>query len=106
MRTNAPDEICVLIVEDSQSARSMIRTVQALYQMAGSERATAGLKGALNVLPFSSIQHDPLFEDKRPSSVLQLADYCAYVVKRTIRGDPKILRFAQPIRRLVIERLA
>jgi hypothetical protein len=37
---------------------------------------------ARRFFPFRRIKHDPLFEPKKRSSILQLADFGAYVAKR------------------------
>ena len=99
MRTNAPNEICMVIVEDSESARSLIRATHNFYQ----DKGMVGLTQAeRSHLPFRSIMEDPLFQGKRPSSILQLADFCAYVFKRFLmnQSDERYLRFWKPMRDL------
>jgi hypothetical protein len=47
--------------------------------------------------PFRKIKHDPLFEPKRKSSVLQIADFCAYVLKRFLMQDRRYDRYVEKI---------
>ena len=49
--------------------------------------------------PFRRIKQDPLFEPKKKSSLLQLADFWAYVAKRNAMnpGDPRYSRFLDPM---------
>jgi hypothetical protein len=103
MRAKTQNEVCMLVVEDTESGRSMIRNLQKHYQKPGAERAVADMGLKFNVLPLRSIRHDPLFEGKRPSSVLQLADFCAFLIKRILSGDQRVLRFLKPIRHLVVD---
>lgn len=85
MRRNAPNEVCMMIVEDNDQARRHIREFQQYYQ---THSITAALDDdAKKYFPFRKIKEDPLFQAKRPSSVLQLADFWAYIAKR-IAMDP------------------
>ncbi len=96
MRQQAPTEVCMLIAEDNSSARSAIRDMQQYHQN----------KNAFDLIddprvrqfyPLRKVKEDPLFQAKRPSSVLQLADFCAYVVKRFLMQDRRYDRFVEPL---------
>ena len=54
---------------------------------------------ARKVFPFRRIKHDPLFEPKKRSSILQLADFWAYVAKRIAMNpeDRRYRRFYDPM---------
>ena len=80
MRRHASDEICMMIVEDNDQARQHIRTFQQYYQKNSSLIEMDA--EARSYFPFRKIKEDPLFQGKRPSSVLQLADFWAYIAKR------------------------
>lgn len=79
LRQQSKDEICMMVVEDNDQARKLIRETQNENQNRHLEVTNEELRG---LLPFKRIMEDPLFQPKRRSSVLQLADFCAYVCKR------------------------
>lgn len=94
MRHNASNEVCLLVVEDHAEARSLVRETQAYHQ---DRRILATLaEEHRGLLPLRKIKEDPLFQNKRPSGVLQLADFCAYVRKRALMGDGRYWRFVSP----------
>jgi hypothetical protein len=98
MRKNAPLEFCMSIVEDNDAARSMSRAVHRSLQDEGFALQVSA-QDALGIsLPIRAIREDPLFQAKRPGSVLQLADFCAYIVKRILMGDAKCGRFFEPFK--------
>jgi hypothetical protein len=102
MRIEAKDEVCLLVIEDNADARKLIRETQNYNQNAN---IIASLdETAKKYLPFKKIKEDPLFSPKKPSSVLQLADFCAYVFKRVQMNpnDHRYLRFANPMRQQLV----
>jgi len=89
LRHLSRDEICMMVVEDNEQARTLIRETQNEHQ-----RSDADLSEEMReILPFKRIMEDPLFQPKRRSSVLQLADFCAYVIKRRFMSDRRYDRF-------------
>ena len=94
---NTNGEICMMIVEDNDNARRFIRQFQNHYQQ---QEAVKTLDAeARKVFPFRRIKHDPLFEPKKRSSILQLADFWAYVAKRIAMNsaDRRYRRFYGPM---------
>jgi hypothetical protein len=89
LRRQADDEICLMVVEDNEQARTLIRETQ-VYNQRPNTNLPEDMRG---VLPLKRIMEDPLFQRKRRSSVLQLADFCAYVVKRRLMSDRRYDRF-------------
>lgn len=86
MRAAASNEVCMLIVEDNQRMRTSIKNVQRHYQ--GRSLEALVLDGeSTKLFPFRKIKEDPLFQEKTKSSVLQVADYCAFVCKRLIMNQ-------------------
>jgi len=80
MRLNASNENCVLVVENNDRARSLIRDIHQFHQSDPTRELLKDLgKG---FFPFRKIRQDPLFQEKRPSSALIVADFCAYVSKK------------------------
>jgi hypothetical protein len=80
MRGNASNEVCMLIVEDNERARRFIR--QSILHLQKERFQLVGLPDESIHFPLRKIKEEPLFQNKRSSSVLQLADFCAYVFKR------------------------
>jgi hypothetical protein len=83
-RSNAPNEHCLMIVEDNQQARKLIQDTHRYYQ----ERKIESLlnENERRYFPLRKIVEDPLLQAKRAESPLQLADFCAYVIKRRLMG--------------------
>jgi hypothetical protein len=96
MRQQASNEICLLIVEDNQEVRSVLRQTQKNLQ-SGAWVGNLDLRHSAH-FPFRKIKEDPLFQPKRSSSVLQIADFCAYVYKRILTSDARYERFFDPMR--------
>jgi hypothetical protein len=100
MRRHAPQEVCMMIVEDNDQARSTIRELQSAYQKSQAfdpEDARSQL-----YLPFRKIKEDPLFQRKRKSSVLQVADFCAYVSKRVVMNDDHYWEYYQAFKEKIV----
>jgi len=85
MRKNAPDEVCILVAEDNREARRFIKETHTRYQNKKIVEAADPWFG--EHFPFRKIREEPLFQGKRRSNVLQIADFCAYVIKRHLTKD-------------------
>lgn len=101
MRANTSNEVCILIAEDNDNARRMIRGAQNFYQ---DPKKVATLRdyGTPEVamhLPFRKIKEDPLFQPKKRSHPMIISDFCAYVLKKVLMGDEKYNRFFAPWRK-------
>lgn len=96
MRKNASGENCMLIVEDNKQARETIKQVHNHHQ----DKRLADVldEQTLRHFPLRKIKEDPLFQPKKPTSPLVLADFCAYVFKRILMNDRRYDRFFDPIR--------
>lgn len=102
MRLHAQRENCVLVIENNDLMRNLINEVQDVYRkgqllrdMFQDGNEPTGAQAVL--LPFEKIRHRPLWDIKQPSSVLQIADFAAYVWKRHIMEDAGYDRFWKPI---------
>lgn len=85
MREHAGNQACFIVVEDNERARKLIRDTQVHHQ---DPRILKQLdEASRRHFPFRRLMEDPSFQPKRPSSVLQLSDFCAYVFKRILMGD-------------------
>jgi hypothetical protein len=99
LRDKTENEHCIMVVENHDEAKGLIRESQAAFQNAGKMALTSAER---QHFPFRRIQEEPLFQAKRPSSVLQLADFCAFIFKRFLM-DPSgdyARRFWAPMRGL------
>lgn len=94
-------EVCMLIVEDNSDMRALIRRTINDIQTMDADNIPAHYKG---VMPFTKIKEEPFFQGKRPSSVLQLADFCAYVFKRVMMNpdEQRYRAFFDPWHRQMI----
>ncbi len=50
-----------------------------------------------NVLPLQRLIDAPAYQPKTASSILQLADFCAFAIKRRLEGRSDSARFAGPM---------
>jgi hypothetical protein len=100
MRKNATNENCLLIVEDNSQARSTIRDV---YNHHKDKKLVEILdEQTLRHFPLRKVKEDPLFQPKKPSNPLNLADFCAYVWKKILMKDKRYERFFDPMRKHLI----
>ena len=100
MRRNASGENCMLVVENNDQAKALMRDMHQWHQ--GNKVADVLNDFGKKLLPFRRIRQDPLFQDKRPSNALIIADFCAYVGKKILMDDKRYGRFFEPIRKRVI----
>lgn len=97
MRANASQEVCLMVVEDNQTARQLITEQQHAQQ---DPLLNENLSPELGKhFPFRKIKEVPLFAGKQQSKVLQLADFCAYVFKRIRMGDRRYRDVWEPLRK-------
>ena len=100
MRQNAPNEVCMMIVEDNDRARKLILDTHRYHQDKTIEKILA--PEARVHFPFRKIKEDPVFQPKKSSSPLQIVDFCAYVFRRFLMQDRHNDRFAEPLWQQVI----
>jgi hypothetical protein len=100
MRRNTKNEVCMLVAENNDKAKKFISDVQRFHQ--DRKFALTLSEGAREHFPLKKIKEDPLFQPKRQSHPLIVADFCAYVWKRILMGDGKYSRFFEIFRKHVI----
>ena len=98
MRQSASDEVCMLIVEDNNQARRFIRNLHNYHQ----QNLMNPLDDNPLMLPLRKIKEDPLFQPKKPSHPLIVADFCAYVGKKFLAEDKLHDRFFEPMKNKII----
>jgi hypothetical protein len=86
LRANTQNEHCMMVVEDNEQAREFIHQMHQHNQDRKLEMLEPKER---QFFPLKKIVEDPLFQAKRPTSPLQLADFCAYVVKKRLMGDAR-----------------
>jgi hypothetical protein len=91
-RAHAKAENCMVIAEDNQAARKLIREYHAYNQ----DRAREIETQYLGVMPFRRIREDPAFQAKKPSHPLVLADFLAFATKRKVMEDKHIDDLCRP----------
>ena len=92
----------MLIMEDNPPARRLILAVQNFNQ---NQKLTATLDDkAKKLLPLKHIREDILFQPKKSSSPLELADFCAFIWKRFLQDqtDERFLQFFNPMRSQIV----
>jgi Protein of unknown function (DUF3800) len=96
MRRDAPNENCLLIVENNDQAKKIVSDLQRYHQ----DHAIEALLDERDRghFPFRKIKEDPLFQPKKASNPLILADFCAYVFKRVLMQDDRYNRFFEIMR--------
>jgi hypothetical protein len=90
----------MLVIENNDRAKKIINDVQRYHQ----DKRIIGIidEKAKEHFPFRKIKEDPLFQPKRPSSALIVADFCAYVLKKMLMRDKRYDRFFEPIKKQMV----
>ena len=91
MRTNAPTEATILIVENNDEMKKRMKETLNQYRKPPEQLNLSD--DEKKYFPFKKIKASPHFEMKQDSAALQIADFCAYVLKRRAMSDPHINRF-------------
>jgi hypothetical protein len=80
MRKETQNENCLLVVENNDDAREMIKDVHRYHQ---DKKIEAVIDDRTKIhFPLRKIKEDPLFQPKKATSPLVLADFCAYIFKK------------------------
>lgn len=95
MREFCPDELTWIVAENNNDNRGALKTMHRFFAKIPNEYAAAFDH---RWVPITRIRGTPKFEEKEDASHLQLADYCAFVIKRRMMGDERIERFFSPLR--------
>jgi hypothetical protein len=86
MRENFPDEVCQLVVEDNTQSRTQIRDA---YNFLKTVESVDTLPDDMTeMLPLRHIVDTVNFAAKTDSSPLQLADTCAFIIRRHLEKRP------------------
>lgn len=77
-------EVCSVVLEENKELQKRIPELMDWIRHAD-RHAEALPKGILNLLPFRKIIDNPGSQPKTASSILQVADYCAFSLKRRVQ---------------------
>lgn len=99
LRKKTDGENAIVVVENNEDIKGALTHLHVTCQSASALKKTYGddPQGMLSMFPFRRIKQRPLFEPKAPSSILQIADFCAYVFKRKLMDDARYDRFFWPL---------
>lgn len=95
MRMIEGREICSIVMENTAQSRKVLKESQQFFRNPPSDYVDDSNKGWM---PLTRIRGTPQFEDKEDASLLQMADFCAFIIKRQLMRAPKIERFFGPLR--------
>jgi hypothetical protein len=101
MRTHhAVDELVMIVYENNDNAKALVRALHNLLRgpqdpLAGSIQEAAEWA---QVTPLKRVIDTAHFANKEDASILQLADLCAFILRRRIMGKTDCERFFEMIR--------
>ena len=87
-------EVGMFIAEDTPRVKRFIKAIHALLRDPSSEIFQIEDVG---ITPLSKIIDTIHFAQKHETSILQMADVCAFVIKRQLMGRTDVRRFFNPI---------
>lgn len=96
MRENTPpNEICSIVMERREHTQKLLTDAQRFL----SNPPDGFVKGNnRHWMPISRIIGTPHFEVKEDAGLLQMADFCALILKRRLMRDPRVDPFYEAIR--------
>ena len=100
MRNNAPTEIVHIIAEDNKDVRQAAREAHVMLKD-GARLAKEGLENPV-VFPFVKIWDGLQFASKEESKALQLADVCAWAMRRFFKNLDNGVRFYRTLHPMII----
>lgn len=95
MRQHVTEVASVVMEQNKQLQRRIPEMVEFLRDPG--EESKNLLAGWEQVMPLSKIIDNPSFQPKSGSSILQLADYCAFAIKRRLENKSDGHRLVRPI---------
>jgi uncharacterized protein DUF3800 len=104
LRENTKDEVATIVAEDNPQIRQHLKGAQLWAQRTKNFGAMSIFANA-GYLPFERIVDTVHFARKSESALLQLADVCAFFIKRALMKKPEAERFIAPIRKQMFHSL-
>ncbi len=103
MKAKSPAEVALLIAEDHPEVRQLIKDAQEVAKDP-KKVAVYGLRNDFEDLPLTKIVDTVHFASKAHSIMLQLADACAFAIKRKAMKKSDSKRFFEPLASQIIWR--
>jgi hypothetical protein len=100
LEVNAENELAQMIMENDSQSRTTIHTVHRLFT--DPDHFFDTFPKYEHPLSVKRIIYPIHFEDKYESSALQIADACAFAIKRHLMKKPEADRFYSPLKRQII----
>ncbi|HYL32341.1 MAG TPA: DUF3800 domain-containing protein [Stellaceae bacterium] len=98
----APDELAQMIMENDDNSRRFFRVTQ---RYLSDPQIHEKFDSEYDAFKLSRIIYPMQFEDKTDSSALQVADACAFAIKRWCMKKPEAVRFYAPIRPFLVAKI-
>lgn len=97
-----PDEVAAMVYENNDVSRRTIRDMHNLFR---SPQKSAAFEGEIaRYLPITRVVDTAHFAEKSDTSLLQIADACAFSIARKLKGASDADRFYSPLaNRLVLK---
>lgn len=89
-------EVCSIVMEQNQSLQKRIPEMIQFMRDPGDQVADL-LPGWEKNIPLAKIIDTPACQPKTASSILQLADYCAFAIKRRLENKPGYKHLTTPL---------
>jgi len=107
MRANYPNEVAMLIAEDRPEVRNTVKFTHGVFRGRGLKQHQASFEAIKNkllgqLMPLERIVETVHFVQKRESSLLQIADLCAFAIKRNMQKAQRWERLYIPLHEQVI----
>jgi hypothetical protein len=95
-------EVAMLIAEDREQVRKMLKYVHSIFRGRSNPKHLSEFMNAIEpplkaVIPFQRVIENVQFAQKTESSLLQVADLCAFAIKRWVIRKPHADRLFQPL---------
>lgn len=97
-------ELASMVFENNEQCRARIKKLQKLFQdrqaISGRKTLLTSLGGESHIpqyLPLTRVVDGAYFAEKLDSSILQIADACAFAINRYLMGKPDSEQFVAPI---------
>jgi hypothetical protein len=98
MRENYGNEVAFVVHENNDQSRAIVREMHNEFRNPSKQlQDFQNSHGTAYSLPFKNIVDTAHFAEKKDTPMLQLADICAFAIKRRLMAKPNSDRFAKPI---------
>jgi hypothetical protein len=100
LRTNTKKEITHIVAENNDEGRLAAKGAHILLR----NPKEIAKEGFVNhpIFPFKRIRDGLQFTTKAESKLLQVADVCAWAIRRAVNDAPNAFRFYQPVRPQIV----